>query len=84
MFYVKKVINAYFAILSYIRYSLLLNIKNVCKRQICKSQIQGNCRLHEISLFEVEKIDRGNREALVTDASLLYIEWNILKLYDMC
>ena len=34
--------------------------------------------------YEVEKIDRGNREALVTDASLLYIEWNILKLYDMC
>lgn len=57
---------------------------NVCKREICKSQIQGNCRLYEISLFEVVKIDRGNREALVTDASLLYIEWNILKLYDMC
>ena len=44
MFYVKEVINAYFTILSYIRYSLLLKIRNVRKKMLYSSRVTGNLR----------------------------------------
>ena len=62
MFYVKEVINAYFTILSYIRYSLLLKIRNDLSDMSDEELRQAIYELEDTTMLRLGQMSREELE----------------------